>query len=179
MEQPPAPPGPPGSYGEQAGVTPVSAPVPPVPPPATRKGMPRGAKIALIVGAIAVVLIAVIVILAVVLFVNVVSKPADVSNKYMKALEMGDFDTAFGYLAKRTQEEEGKSGFESKVEQFKGQIAKYNTSSISIRNRTAEVVMDITLDNGDTGTWYIYLVKEDGDWRILKVSESRESGWED
>lgn len=175
MEPPPTPPAPPGSPGMQG--------VPPLPPaPAgvkKKKGMPRGAKIAIIAGAIALVLVAVIVILLVFLFINVVSKPADIANSYMKALDSGQFSEAFGYLAETTQSEETRSGFESKVRQFEGEIASYNTSSISIRNSAAEITMDITLNDGDSGTWYMYLTKEDGEWRLLSVSESRESDWEE
>lgn len=131
--------------------------------------MSRGGKIALIVGLAVVLLIVVGVILAVVLFVGVLSAPADVANNYVEALNEGDLSTAWGYLSKATQRDETRSGFDAKMEDFKGEIESYNTRGIEVSNGKAEITMDITLQSGEKGTWDMYLIKEGDDWKIQRV----------
>ncbi len=146
--------------------------MPPGAPPAARpkKGMSKGAKLAIWLGVLTVVLIVVAVVLLVVFVVNVVSGPADASNAYVKALNEGDMSTAWSYISTGTQNDEGRSGFESKVGIFEGEISTWNTGSIQIDNSTARVVMDLEFKDGSDATWDMYLVKEDGEWKIEQVS---------
>lgn len=149
--------------------------MPPQVPPALagkppKKGLSKGAKLAIILGIVTVVLVVVAVVLLVVFVINVVSGPADAANNYVQALNEGDLSTAWSYLSASTQSDEGRSGFESKVGIFEGEISKWNTSSIEINNSNAQVVMKLSFKDGSDATWDIYLVKEDGEWKIGQVS---------
>jgi hypothetical protein len=160
--QPPA--GPPG-------VPAPGMPAAPPPVPAKKKGMSRGGKIALILTGCALVLIIIAVVLAVVFFASVITAPADVSNNYVKALNSGDLATAWTYISSGTQKEETRSGFESKIGALKGQISKWNVSSVNVQSGgQATVVMDLTLTDGTKITWDITLVKENGEWKIAQVA---------
>jgi cytoskeletal protein RodZ len=163
--QPPQPPPAPG---------PVPPPAPPAPAgtagPIQKKRMSKGAKLAIWLGVLTIVLILIAVILLAVFVINVVSGPADAANSYVKALQEGDLSTAWGYLSASTQSEEGRSGFESKVGIFEGEIKTWNTGSIEINNSNARVVMDLSFKDGTDATWDMYLVKEDGEWKIDQVS---------
>ena len=142
---------------------PVAAPRP------AKKGMSRGGKIAIIVGISAVVLIMVVVGVAIFLVIGAISAPADVANNYMMALNDGDLSTAWGYISADTQKEETKSGFISEKEDFKGEIKSYNTSGIEVSNGKAQIEMDIEFQDGEKATWNMYLVKENGEWRIENI----------
>lgn len=135
-----------------------------------KKGMSKGAKIAIILSAVALLLIAAVTVLVVVLVVGVISGPADVANGYVEAINDGDFATAWGYLSEETRAEEGRSGFESKVSDFEGEIRTHSTSGITIKNDRAEVVMNLKGNDGARGTWDMYLIKEGGEWRIRQVA---------
>ncbi|MBU4175301.1 MAG: DUF4878 domain-containing protein [Actinobacteria bacterium] len=157
----PPPPGPPGAI--PAPVVPVAAPRP------AKKGMSRGGKIAIIVGISAVVLIAAVIGVAIFLLVGAIKAPADVSNKYLQALNDGDLSTAWGYISKDTQKEETRSGFISDKESFKGEIDSYNTSGVEVSNGNARVEMDIEFKDGKKATWEISLIKENGKWKINSI----------
>ena len=148
-----------------------------MPPPVKRKGIPRGAKIAIIVGVIALVLVAVIVVLAVFLFINVLSKPADVANNYMLAIQKGDLSSAYDYLSESTKADTTRSQFNTDKSPFEGQIARYRTTSINIQNGNAWVGMDLTLANGETATWFMQMVKEGEDWKLLNIDTSKPTNW--
>jgi hypothetical protein len=147
--------------------------MPPAPPPvpAKKKGMSRGAKIALILGGCAIVLIIIAVVLAVVFFAGVITAPADAANNYVKALNSGDLSTAWTYISSATQKEETRSGFDSKVGALKGQIKTWNVSSVNVQSGgQATIVMDLTLTDGTKITWDITLVKENDEWKIAQVA---------
>ncbi len=153
------PPPPPGEY--RAPAAPGGGP--------QKRGISRGAKIAIILGVIAVLLAALVIVLVAVFFVSVISAPADIANAYVKAINDGDLNIAWGYLASETRSEEGRNGFDSKVAGFKGRIKSYNISSISVENATARLVMDLTGSDGAKATWDMFLVKESGKWKIRQV----------
>jgi hypothetical protein len=132
--------------------------------------MAKGAKVALILGACAILLIILAVVLFVVFFANMITAPADVANGYVKALNEGDFSTAWGDLTTRTQNQESRSGFETKVGPFKGKIEKWYTTSVNVQNNTAEIVMSVTFSDGTKATWDMTLIKTDGEWKIDQVS---------
>lgn len=143
--------------------------------PPVKKGLSGGAKIAIGLGVCAVVLIILAIVFVVIFFANVIGAPADVSNNYVKALNTGAVATAWTYLTEETQRQETRSGFESKVGALKGQITKYNTGSINVNSQagspsTAKVVMNLGLKDGSKATWDMYLVKENGEWKIQQVS---------
>jgi uncharacterized membrane protein YvbJ len=167
------PPPPPGAVqppqGPPGGVAAPTMP-PPVPQPPEKKGMSKGAKIAIALAVSAVVLIIIAVVLFVLVFANLISAPADVANDYVKSLNSGDLSTAYNYLTTRTQKQETRQGFESKVGPFKGQIKTWNTTSINVVNDTAQIVMRVTGTDGSKATWDMTLVKEDGKWKIDQVS---------
>jgi len=131
--------------------------------------MSRGGKIAIIVGISAVVLIAAVIGVAIFLLVGAIKAPADVSNKYLQALNDGDLSTAWGYISKDTQKEETRSGFISDKESFKGEIDSYNTSGVEVSNGNARVEMDIEFKDGKKATWEISLIKENGKWKINSI----------
>lgn len=193
---PPPPAGPPGqppsgqppqplAYPTPTPVQPPQAPpgatpppfMPPIVPTPKKKGLPRGAKIAIAIGSVVLVLGIIFVVLAVVLLVNVLSKPADVANDYMKALKQGKLTEAWNLLSAETQAEEGQSGFEQKMAPLSGKVEKYTASGVQISDDRAEVTMNIRL-NGETGTWYIYLVKKDGEWKVRTITGNRLSGFD-
>lgn len=132
--------------------------------------MSKGLKIGLIIGLCTVILIIVAVILGAVVLVNFLAAPADVANDYVKAINEGRLDTAYGYVSAKTQREETKAGFTEKLAPLKGQISKYNTRSINIVNSRATIVMDLTFTDGTRATWDMLLVKEGGDWKVDSVS---------
>lgn len=138
-------------------------------PRAAKKGMSRGGKIALIVGISAVVLILAIIGVAVFLFIGAITAPADVANNYMMALNDGDLSNAWGYLSEDAKKVETRSDFISEKEYFKGEIESYNTSGIEVSNGHTQVTMDIKYRGGERDTWNMYLVKENGEWRIENI----------
>jgi Domain of unknown function (DUF4878) len=147
--------------------------MPAAPPPVAvkKKGLSRGAKIALILGASAIVLIIIAVVFGLIFFVGVIGAPADVANNYVKALNSGDLATAWTYISSATQKEETRSGFDSKVGALKGRLSKWNTSSVKVESGgQATIVMDLTLTGGTKTTWDMYLVKENGEWKIAQVA---------
>ena len=143
--------------------TPVAA------PRAVKKGMSRGGKIALLIGILAVVLIVAVIGVAVFLVIGAITAPADVANNYLQALDDGDLSTAWGYLSKDAKKVEMRSDFISEKEFFKGEIESYNTSGIEVSNGNAQVTMDIKYRGGERDTWNMYLVKENGEWRIENI----------
>ncbi|MCG2795439.1 MAG: DUF4878 domain-containing protein [Actinomycetia bacterium] len=138
-------------------------------PRPAKKGMSRGGKIALIVGISAVVLILVVVGVAVFLVIGAITAPADVANNYVQALNDGDLSTAWGYISADTQKEETRSDFISEKEDFKGKIESYNTSGIEVSNGHAQVTMDIEYSDGEKVNWNMYLVKENGEWKLQNI----------
>ena len=134
--------------------------------------MSRGGKIALIVGISAVVLILAIIGIAVFLVIGAITAPADVANNYMMALNDGELSTAWGYISADTQKEESRSDFISEKENFKGKIESYNTSGVQVSNGKAEIEMDIEFEDGEKATWEIFLVKENGEWKIDSIIDN-------
>lgn len=167
--QPPAgmPPQPPP--GAPSGVAPPPMP-PSGPQAAPKKGMSRGAKIALILSVSAIVLMILAVVLIAVFLVNVVTAPADVANNYMKALNTGDISTAWSYLTTRTQNKETRKGFDLKAASLKGSISKWDTSIVSNQNDEAKIIMNITGTDGSHHAWDMTLIKQDGKWKVDQVS---------
>jgi len=153
--------------------------MPPVPPPAPqKKGFPRGAKIAIIAVIGALVVIAIVVVLLLVLLVfNVVSKPADVANSYMKDINQGSLSAAYGLLSSAAKADVSSSQFNDAVSQFKGEISTYRTTNIHIINSAAYIDMDVTPASGQQTTWYFNLVKEQGDWKILRIDYKKPENW--
>lgn len=135
-----------------------------------KKGLATGAKVAIILGIAVVVLIVLALVFFVIFFANVITGPADVSNEYVRALDEGEMSTAWSLLASETQQEEGRAGFEEKVKALEGKIDKWYTTDVNVESGgRAKVVMDITLSGGDKVTWDMYLVKEEGEWKIRQV----------
>ena len=161
---PPPPPGPPGGV--------IAPPMPPPGPQATpKKGMPRGAKIALILAVSAIVLIIVAVALFVVFFANVITAPADVANNYVKAVNVRDLSTAWSYLTTRTQNQEGRLGFDTKLSPLKGTIRKWFTTSVNVETGgVSKIVMSLTFTDGTKTSWDMTLTKVGGKWKIDQVA---------
>lgn len=152
----------------------------PVAQPKRRKGLPRGAKIAIIIGAVVVVLIAIAVVVAVVFFVDVISGPADVANGYVRAINEGQLVTAWNYLAEQTKQEESRTDFDANMKELEGNIKTWFTSSINVgTGGRAYVKMDITSSASEKTTWYMYLVKERDTWKIRTVSTDILPGFEE
>lgn len=166
MAAPPQPP-----LGVPTGAPAGGMPAAPPPVAAKKKGLSKGAKIALILGVVAIALIIIAVVFGVIFFASVIGAPADVANNYVKALNSGDLATAWSYISSATQKEETRSGFDSKVGALEGQINKWNTSSVRVESGgRATIVMDLTLKGGTKATWDMYLVKENGEWKIAQVA---------
>lgn len=163
---------------------PVQQPVPPPVPPQTgdvygapppdrygapkaKKGLPKGAKVAIIAAVVIVVLIAGIIGLGVAFFWNAITAPADVANDYVEAVNEGNLSTAWDYLSSEAQDEEGRAGFEEKVGDLEGQIETWNVRSVNVKNNRASVIVDLEGKGGEEATWNMELVKEEGDWKIL------------
>jgi hypothetical protein len=154
--------------GAASGVAP-----PPMPSSAAQaapaKGMPRGAKIALIASLSVIVLI----VLAVVLFALIVgikiTPPTTVANNYVKAVNAGDFSTAFGYLTERTQKKEGRLGFQLGNTLLEGTIKEWSPASTVENGGVTKIAMSITKKYGSKTTWDMTLVKTGGKWKIDKV----------
>lgn len=151
---------------------PPGTPLPPVASgtPRRKKGISRGAKVAIGLGIGAVLLIILTVVLFVVFFMNVIGAPADVANNYVRALSKGDISTAWGYLAEETRKEETRAGFETKVKALAGEIEKWYTTSVDVNTGNAKIVMSVTLKGGSKVTWEMYLIKEGGEWKVRQVS---------
>ena len=135
-----------------------------------KKGMSRGVKIGLIVAASIIVLLIIGLVIGVAVLVGVISAPADVANNYVKAINEGDMALAYSYVAASTRKDETLSGFKTKLGPLTGHISKYNTSSINVQSGgTAQVVMDLSFDDGSKATWDMNLVDENGKWKIESV----------
>jgi predicted PurR-regulated permease PerM len=132
--------------------------------------MSRGAKIALILSLCAIVLIILVVVVIAVFVVNTVTAPADAANTYIKALNAGDISTAWSYLTTRTQNQETRQGFESKVAQLKGSVSNWDTSVVSIQNGEAKVIINVTGTDGSHHGWDIVLKKQGGKWKVDQIS---------
>lgn len=139
-----------------------------------RRGWPRGAKIALGVGIAVLALIIIMVIVVVFVVVGFLTEPIDVANNFMKAISRGNVSQAWDYMHSAYQEEYGRSSLETTIEPLEGNIEDYNSGSVSLEGGNAEVEMDFTLDNGEEYTWYIYMSKDDGDWKIEEFSPFRD-----
>jgi hypothetical protein len=161
--------------------SPSQAGPPSVPPtPVTgkaRKGLPRGAKLAIIAGCVTVIIILVVVVLLSFSFVEIFKKPVDVANAYIKASSSGDLETAWSYLSAGTKTKKGKATFESDVRDLEGQIKTWNTRGVQIINNRAQITMDVEFKNGEQGTLYVYLVKEAGKWKVRSAAETPFSGF--
>lgn len=147
-----------------------SFPQPPFAREKKRKGLPRGAKIAIIAGSVTILLIALVIVLAVVFFVGVITEPADVANAYARALNEGDLSTAWGYLARATQKDVGRGKFDREKIPYKGNIEKWNTPEVKVQSGgRAQVGMNLRFKNGDETSWSFDLVKENGKYKILNL----------
>ena len=144
-----------------------------------KKKFPRGAVIAIIAGCVTVALIVLLVVLLAVSVVDIFKKPADVANAYIKALSAGDLDTAWDYLSARARTEKDRATFESDVRGLEGQIRKWNAGSIQIRDHKAQVTLDVEFKSGEEATVYVYLVKENGEWRVRSAAETPIPGFEE
>jgi len=144
-----------------------------------KKKFPRGAVIAIIAGCVTVALIVLLVVLLAVSVVDIFKKPADVANAYIKALSAGDLDTAWDYLSARARTEKDRATFESDVRGLEGRIRKWNSRSIQIRDHQAQVTLDVEFKSGEEATVYVYLVKENGEWRVRSAAETPIPGFEE
>lgn len=158
-------------------VAPPQIPPPPV-MPARKKEFPRGAKIGIIAGVGVLILIVGVVLVITFAVVRVLSKPADVANSYVSSLNDGDLEEAWGYLSSQTKDNENKETFEAEKESFKGDIKKWNTRSIEIRDGNAQVKMELEFTDGEKSNWYMYLVKESGNWKLRTISEDPSPGFD-
>ncbi|MBN2168116.1 MAG: zinc ribbon domain-containing protein [Actinobacteria bacterium] len=162
------------------------APVPPqgTPPPGTgftpqtpppgyeggkKKGLPRGAKIAIIAGLIIVLLIGGTIAVGVLVVWNVVTGPADAANAFVEAVNEGDLSTAYKYFSSEAQKEEEKSDFDEQFKVLENELDTWNTTSVNVENNTAKVMMDLKSKDGEEATWEMNLVKQDGEWKILNI----------
>lgn len=155
-QQPATPPG--GAYGAQ--------PPAQYKAPKTKKGIPKGAKIAIIAFVVILLLIGGVVGIGLAFFWGAITAPADVANKYIEAVNNGDLDTAWRLLSSQAKKEEGRSGFEGKVENLEGQIETWNVKSVQVENNNASLIIDLKGKTGEKVTWEMELVKEGGDWKI-------------
>jgi len=148
-------------------------------PVKTKKGLPTGAILAIIAGCATIIIIVALVVLLAVSVVDIFKKPADVANAYIKALSAGNLDTAWDYLSARTQAEKDRATFESDVRGLEGRIRKWNTRSIQLRDHRAQIALDVELGSGEETTVYVYLVKENGEWRVRSADETPFPGFEE
>jgi len=148
-------------------------------PRKTKKGLPTGAIIAIIAGCATIIIVVALVVLLAVSVVDIFKKPADVANAYIKALSAGNLDTAWDYLSARTQAEKDRATFESDVRGLEGRIRKWNTRSIQLRDHRAQIALDVELGSGEETTVYVYLVKENGEWRVRSADETPFPGFEE
>jgi uncharacterized membrane protein YvbJ len=132
--------------------------------------MSRGAKIAVILSACAIALIILVVVVIAVFAVKTVTAPADTANHYIKALNTGDVSTAWSYLTTRTQNQETRQGFESKVASLKGSISNWDTSVVSVQDGEAKVIINVTGTDGSHHGWDILLIKQGGEWKVDRIS---------
>ena len=144
-----------------------------------KKRFPRGAVVAIIAGCVTVALIVLMVVLLAVSVVDIFKKPADVANAYIKALSSGNLDTAWDYLSAGARTEKDRATFESDVRGLGGRIRKWNARSILIRDHKAQVTLDVEFNSGEEATVYVYLVKENGEWRVRSAAETPVPGFEE
>ncbi|MBN1289842.1 MAG: zinc ribbon domain-containing protein [Actinobacteria bacterium] len=146
---------------------------PGTPPPryeaGKKKGLPRGAKIAIIAGLVIVLLVAGTIAVGVLVFWKAVTGPADAANSFVEAVNEGDLSTAWDYFSSEAQEEEGRSEFDEQFGILEGELETWNTNSINVENNTAEVEMDLESKDGEKADWEMNLVKQDGEWKILNI----------
>jgi hypothetical protein len=145
----------------------------------TDRRLPTGAVIAIIAGCVTVVIIVILVVLLSISFVDIFKKPVDVTNAYIKALSTGNVETAWDYLSVRTRAEKGRADFESDVHGLEGRIETWNASGVQIRDRRAQVALDIGFKDGGETTLYVYLVKESGEWCVSSTAEAPFPGFEE
>jgi hypothetical protein len=156
--------------GAPSGVAP-----PPMPPSgaqaAPKKWMPRGAKIALILAVSAIVLIILAVVLIAVFFANEITPPADVANNYVKALNKGDYSTAWGYLTTGAQKEDGRLGFQLRNQLLEGNIRDWYFTEVHTvaTGDISKVGVSITFNDGSKTNWDMTLTKVGGEWKIDRV----------
>ena len=168
---------------QEKAIAPPQVPLPASPPTTgpkkAKKGLPKGAIIAIIAGCVIIIIIVVLIVLLTISVVDVFKKPVDVANAYMKALNTGDLQAAWDYLSTRTQTEKGKATFESDVRGLGGRIKTWNTRSVQIRDHGAQITLDVGFKNGEETTVYVYLVKETGEWRVSAAAETPFPGFEE
>ncbi len=158
------PPGPPGCHC-------ATMPGPAGPQPTPKKGLAKGAKIAIILAVSAIVLIILAVVLFVVFFANIITAPADVANNYVKAVNAGDLSTAWSYLTTSTQKQETRLGFKSKSVHSKEISANGTPQASTLQTGdVSKIVMSVTFTDGTKTTWDMTLIKVGGKWKIDQVS---------
>lgn len=163
MPPPPAP----GGVGQVPQPMPYAA-YPPQPAP--RRGGSRGLKIALIITGVIVVLLGACAVTGVFIFWKYISAPADVANDYVKAVNEGNLDEAYEMLSRQAKANLSLSEFKSNNEPLQGKIEKWNTSQINVESTgdgsIARVQMDVSLTDGSKITWDMFLIKQDGVWKM-------------
>ncbi len=124
----------------------------------------------IIIGACVILLVIAAIVVGIVMLVNVVTGPADAANKYVSAINDGNFNEAYSYLTDSTQGTLSLSDFKEKVGELEGKIEKYNTQSISMQGTTfAKVVMKLRYSDGSRASWDMTLVKQNDKWKIQAI----------
>lgn len=105
------------------------------------------------------------------------SSPGKTVEKFYRAVEAGEIDTAAGYLSNKVLQNLGyeklKQGLTQQTRNIndKGRIRTIEITNEDIIGETAQVTVKVTFGNGETTTEKINLVKEEGDWRIDMTSK--------
>lgn len=161
-----SPPPPPGTPPSQPGYMPPQTPPPSQYQAGKKRGMGRGAKIAIIVGLVVILLVIGVIAVGVLVFWKAISGPADTANAFVEAINDGNLSEAYDLFSTEAKREESRRSFDEKMEVFKGGIASWNTTSINVENNRATVEMDLEDKEGDDGSMEINLVKESGEWKV-------------
>jgi flagellar basal body-associated protein FliL len=141
----------------------------PIAPTRARKGMPRSAWIAIIVGIVIIVLAVAVVGIIIAFVISEVSKPADVANTFMKDVQSDDAQAAWDLMTAKGKAAQSYTDFKTAISSLSGTISSYYTRQITISNGQAKISMLVKSNDGKSSTWTFYLEKQNGNWKIQRV----------
>jgi len=141
----------------------------PIPPPRPKKGMPRSAWIAIIIGVVIILLAVAVVGIVIAFVISEVSKPADVANSFMKDVKNNDAQAAWSLMTTKGKAAQTFADFKSAISSVSSSISSYFTQQININNSQAKIAMQVKSTGGSTSTWTFFLEKQNGNWKIQRV----------
>jgi hypothetical protein len=120
--------------------------------------------------------LAITAIVAIVAFVNAVQPPVDAMNRFLAAVDRGEYDVAYAALCRDEQAATARESFPAAIEPFQRELTEYTVYSFDPVGDERTVQYTVTDFGGDSETYRATMVHEGGEWRVCDFFEDRARG---